>query len=237
MTEKKRERNSAAERERRLYFAVSLFLMLLINRLTFRLAHFISAGAKHWNLSLPADARIPFLPWMIVVYVGVFAWWLYMIWLISGFDRREANRFFTANLLVYGFSFLFFVFFPTEIERPELSGNSIWISFVEMVYRYDTPDNLFPSIHCALGWLFWIGVRGKKEIPFGIRLTSFLLGAAVCISTVTVRQHVLADVFGGIVMSEICWLLAASPALYRRYGALADFLVRHLDAFLRRLTG
>lgn len=237
MTEKKRERNSAAERERRLYFAVSLFLMLLINRLTFRLAHFISAGAKHWNLSLPADARIPFLPWMIVVYVGVFAWWLYMIWLISGFDRREADRFFTANLLVYGISFLFFVFFPTEIQRPELSGNSVWVFFVGLLYRFDSPDNLFPSIHCALGWLFWIGIRGRKEVPFGIRLAGFLLGIAVCISTVTIRQHVLADVFGGIVLSEICWLLAASPALYRRYGALADFLVRHLDSLIHRLTG
>ena len=237
MTERKQKVNSAAERERILYFAVSLFLMLLVNRLVFPLARLLSAGAVHRNFSLPADAGIPFLPWMIVIYVGVFAWWLYMIWLISGFERREADRFFTANLLVYGISFLFFVFLPTELERPELSGDSVWVFFVGLLYRFDSPDNLFPSIHCALGWLFWIGIRGRKEIPFGIRLAGFLLGIAVCISTVTIRQHVLADVFGGIVLSEICWLLAASPALHRRYGAAADFLMRRLDSFLHRING
>ena len=236
MSNIKEKMNSAAERERILYFAVSLFLMLLVNRLVFPLARLFTAGAEHGNLSLPADALIPFLPWMIVIYVGVFAWWVYVIWLISGFERREADRFFTANLLVYGISFLVFVFFPTEIQRPELSGNSVWVFFVGLLYRFDSPDNLFPSIHCALGWLFWIGIRGRKEVPFGIRLAGFLLGIAVCISTVTIRQHVLADVFGGIVLSEICWLLAAIPALRRRYGAVVDFLMRRLDAFLRRMT-
>lgn len=224
-------RDTRKNKESRVYFAVSLALMLIVNRVIFPLAHFLAQGAPHRDLSLPLDARVPFLPWMVVVYVGVFAWWLYICWLMSNRDREEADRFFLSMLLMYGISFLFFVFLPTSIVRPELTGDSIWIVFLKLVYRFDTPDNLFPSIHCSLGWLHWAAIRGKKDIPFAIRCTGFLLAAAVCFSTVAIRQHVLADVFGGILLGEICWFLARFPTLRGWYAARIDRLMK---PFLRR---
>ena len=220
--------NKAVSRDRALYFFVSLLLMLLLNRIIFPLAHLLSAGAPHHDFHLPADDLIPFLPWMIVVYIGVFAWWVYVTWLITGRERPEADRFFFAHLLTYLISFLFFVFLPTEIVRPKLSGNSIWIVFLQLLYQSDTPDNLFPSIHCALGWLCWIGIRGKKDIPFWIRSADFLLAAAVCVSTLTIRQHVLLDVFAGILLSEICYLLSGSLALRKRYSVFIDRMMMQI---------
>ena len=52
------------------------------------------------------------------------------------------------------------------------------------------------------------------------------MALAVCFSTLAIRQHVLLDVFGGILLSEICYALAALPALRAWYAALADRLVR-----------
>ncbi len=218
---------SAGERaEKDRYFAVSLLLMLLTNRIIFPLGHFLARGLPHRDLSLPFDARVPFLPWTVAVYIGVFVWWLYVYRLASHRERREADRFFCALLLGKAVSLLFFVLLPTTIERPALSGNSLWVFFVRLLYRSDTPDNLFPSVHCLLGWLCWLVLRGKRDVPFALRATGFLLAAAVCASTLTVRQHVLADVIGGIVLAEICWTLCALPALRGLYGRLADALLR-----------
>ena len=197
--------NSRTKEENSLYFAATLMLMLICNRLIFLLGHFLTLGTYHWNLNLPADAKIPFLPWTVIFYNGMCLWWLYIYWLMAHRDRKEANRFFCTLLMSKAVSFLFFVLFPTSISRPELNGNSIWIVMLQILYRLDTPDNLFPSIHCIIGWTCWLGVRGKRDISFFLRATSFLLAVAVCISTLTVRQNVILDVFAGILLSEICY--------------------------------
>ena len=112
---------------KRQYYIVSLILMLLSNRLLFYGARLFNAGLRHWDLSLPADAGIPFLPRMTLIYIGCYVWWLYVYWLITQRDRKDADRLFGANLLAKAVCFLIFVIFPTSVTRPELMGDSIWI--------------------------------------------------------------------------------------------------------------
>ncbi len=214
----------AAAKETRQYFAVSLFLMLATNRLLFPLGHFLGRFFPTRDLSLPADALFPFLTWTIAIYCGVFAWWLYIFWLTARRGRDEADRFFAANLLGKAVCLAFFALLPTSAARPAVSGNTIWDAAVRLLFAVDTPDNLFPSVHCFLGWLCYIVVRGKKDVPLRRRVLSLLLAFAVCLSTLTLRQHVLADVAGGILLAELCWALCARPALRGGYGRLADRL-------------
>ena len=216
------------------YFAVSLFLMLMSNRIIFSLGHFLTLGSYHWDIRLPIDAHIPFLPWTVLIYNGVYLWWLFIYWLIAHRDRQEANHFFSALLLAKAISLLLFLFFPTSISRPELSGSSLWDVSLCLVYKIDSPDNLFPSIHCVLGWTCWIGVRGKKDLPSALRVSSFMLAVMVCLSTLTIRQHVLLDVFAGILLSEICYRLCNRSALNRWYAGLVDRLTSVLTAALHR---
>ncbi|MBQ3372344.1 MAG: phosphatidic acid phosphatase [Oscillospiraceae bacterium] len=220
-------------KETKQYYFVSLFLMLLSNRIIFWLSHFLSRNTLHFDLSLPADALIPFMPWTILIYGGVNIWWIYIYWLVAGCERQESNHFFCAQLVAKTASFLFFIFLPTTITRPELKGNSIWIFLMRFLYRIDTPDNLFPSIHCMLGWICWIAVRGKKDISIGIRTLSFLLAVAVCASTLTVRQHVIMDVAGGILLSEISYMLADNAALSSLYAKLVNWFIRNSTSLQR----
>ncbi len=238
-TKKMHPMKNVNAKEKKQYFFVSLFLMLLSNRSIFWLGHLLSRNAPHFDLSLSADALVPFLPWTILIYGGVNLWWIYVYWLVAGCERQEANRFFCAQLLAKATSFLFFVFLPTTITRPELKGGSIWISLMSFLYRIDTPDNLFPSIHCMLGWICWIAVRGKKDISIGIRILSFLLAVAVCSSTLMVRQHVIMDVAGGILLSEISYRFADNAALSSLYTKLFNWFVKHIislqkDADMRK---
>ena len=210
----------------RRYLLFSLVLMLVSNRFIYNGARLFNRALPHLNMSLPVDGLIPFLPWTIVIYAGVNAWWLYTCRYVTLQGKQEADRYFSANLLSKTVSFLFFVFVPTAIVRPEVTGDTFWGLLVGILYRLDPPDNLFPSIHCVLSWLCWVVVRGRRDVPLWHRAAAFALAAAVCLSTLTLRQHVLADVVGGILVSELCYALTGSGRLSRIYGGWMDKLLR-----------
>ncbi len=89
---------------------------------------------------------------------------------------------------------------------------------MRFLYWADSPENLFPSIHCLASWLCWVGVRGRREVPFWYRAFSLFMALAVCACTLTTKQHVLADAVGGVILAELCWLLAGHTKLPVLYG-------------------
>ena len=112
------------------------------------------------------------------------------------------------------------------MERPIIGGNSLWDNALRFLYQIDAPDNLFPSIHCLVSWFSYLGVRGRKDIPQWYRTLSFVMALAVFISTLTTRQHVIVDVFGGVLLAEVCYWLAGRKAVLERYTQLIDGLLR-----------
>lgn len=213
----------AKETER--YFWLSFTLALLSNQIAFQGSRLFEKGRFHADLTLPADAAIPFLPWTITIYVGCFLFWLILYRLIARLPRQEADRFFCANLLGKGISFIVFVLFPTTMSRPEVNGMTVWDTFIRFLYWIDAPDNLFPSLHCTIAWLCWVGIRGNRRVPLPWRIAALLMAVAVCLSTLTIRQHVLMDVVGGILLSELCYWVAGSRKLLSAYSAFIDRLL------------
>lgn len=217
-------------RETENYFWISLVLMMIVNRLVFMGGHLLSRGRFHYDLSLQVDSSIPFLPWTISIYFGCFIFWAVIYYIVARLPRQDADRFFCANLLAKVVCFLIYILFPTTIVRPDPCGTTVWDSVVRFLYRIDTADNLFPSIHCMLGWLCWVGVRGKKSVPLMWRIAALLMAIAVCVSTLTVRQHVVLDIAGGILLSEGCYWCSNAPVLRGRYSALVDRLARQIGS-------
>ena len=222
----KRDAANGGSRAAERYFWVSFFLTLLCNQIPFQGARLLVRNRVHYSLELPIDSLVPFLPWMIGVYLGCFLFWFLHYRLVAHLPREKADRFFAANLLAKAIIFLFYILLPTKMTRPALSGTGFWDLCLRFMYWIDEPNNLFPSLHCMIAWLCWLGVRGNAEVPPLWRVTAFVMALAVCFSTLAIRQHVLLDVFGGILLSEICYALAALPALRGWYAALADRLVR-----------
>ena len=64
-------------------------------------------------------------------------------------------------------------------------------------------------MHSLYSWLCWIGVRRNRHIPVMYQDLSLLIAVSICISTLTVKQHYLADVPAGIILAEISYLMAA----------------------------
>ncbi len=213
----------AKETER--YFWLSFTLALLSNLIAFQGSRLFDRGRFYADLILPADSAIPFLPWTITVYFGCFLFWLILYRIIARLPRQEADRFFCANLLSKAASFVIFVFFPTATARPDVNGITVWDTLIRFLYRIDAPDNTFPSLHCMVAWLCWAGIRGNKRVPLPWRIVAPLMTVAVCLSTLTTRQHVLLDAAGGILLSELCYWLAGSKKILCSYSSFLDRLM------------
>ena len=118
---------------------------------------------------------------------------------------------------------LFLSCLSDDNTRPEVTGRSVWDVLMRFLYRVDTADNLFPSIHCLTSWFCYIGIRGKKEIPKGYRIFSCLMAVAVFISTLTTKQHVLYDVVSGMLLAELSYALTVKTGFAKKYQSFFEW--------------
>ena len=141
------------------------------------------------------------------MYFGCYIFWVINYLLISAQGDEHRYRFFTADICSRLVCLVIFVVFPTTNTRPELIGHDIWTQAVRALYQWDAPQNLFPSIHCLVSWMCCIGLRGCDRIPKWYKWVSKFIAVLVFISTLALRQHVLIDVAGGILLAElVCYI-------------------------------
>jgi membrane-associated phospholipid phosphatase len=166
-----------------------------------------AANLWHWRtpflLPLTAlDRAVPFCPWAMPLYVSHF---LFLpLGLLSLRGDAAFRRTLKALLIAAALSDLIFVLVPTTFARPEASG-----FLFDAVRRLDNGANCFPSQHVALAAVVVAGVRsdGRPWAPFAI-----YWAAAICVSTVLVKQHYALDIAGGLLLAAFSWRLAGAAA-------------------------
>lgn len=187
-------------------------------------------GRYHYNLSSAIDEWIPFMPEFIVIYFGCYLFWVVNYCIIALQDREGRYRFFTADFYARIVCLLCFTLFPTTNTRPEISGQGIWECAVRFLYAIDAPTNLFPSIHCMASWFCYVGIRKRNDIPGWYKLVSCIIAVSVFISTLALRQHVLLDVVGGILLAEGTYYISCHTNGYQIYMKLCEPLG---DSFMK----
>ena len=152
-----------------------------------------------------------------------------LFWLLSGLDLIAASRekefvwrFFAADVLARLVCMAFYLLLPTTNVRPSIPEQGFWNQMLALLYQMDAADNLFPSIHCLNSWFCYIAVRGRREIPRWYQRFSFWAALAVFVSTLTTKQHVIADVIGGALLAEVTWQIAGRTHLGAWYGTILE---------------
>ncbi|MCR4962551.1 MAG: phosphatidic acid phosphatase [Firmicutes bacterium] len=196
--------------------ALLLIAAAVINFLVYYGGKWVARDFPYFSMKLPLDDAIPMLSWTIVIYLGGYFFWIANYYLSIKNDTSGYDRFFIAHCIGELVCLLIFILIPTAMVRPEIIGTSLFERILHFTYSMDSADTLFPSIHCFLSWLSWIGVRNSPAIPGWYRKSSLLLAIAVCLSTLTVKQHVAADCVAGIVLAELSYRLAGCAGRYRR---------------------
>lgn len=197
-----------------------LILTVVWNQSVYYAGNAIAKNWFHYNLEFSIDPMVPFLPWTLSIYIGCYLFWAINYVLCAHQENAQAYRFFCADFIAKAICFVFFILLPTTNVRPDILGDTFWELGITLLYQVDAPTNLFPSIHCLVSWFCFIGIRKNKNIPLWYRILTLFIAIAICLSTLTTRQHVIVDVLGGILLAEISYWIARCPSILHKYTKL-----------------
>ncbi len=187
--------------------------------LAFSGTRLLNSSWTHLDMTTVLDRAIPFLPWTVAVYAAAYLFWA-VGYNLAVFQEDRAGRFLAADILGKAVCLVIFLALPTANLRPVIPQSAPLSWMLKVIYALDTPDNLFPSLHCFNSWLCWASVRGRRDIPAWYRTFSLVLALAIAASTLTVKQHVLADAAAGFALAELCWQAAGHTGLGAWYWRL-----------------
>ncbi len=213
-------------------FIERIFMLICVfiwNQSVYYGARMLTGSWKHYDMTLKIDELTPFIPWTVSIYFACYLFWCINYYICSKKPRPERDRFFCADFMAKTICLICFLIVPTTNVRPELTGDQgIWNFLMEFLYGVDAADNLFPSIHCLVSWFCWIGVRKRKDVHVVYRWFSLAFALAVCVSTLTTKQHVIVDVIGGVLLAELCYALAALPKVCGIYSSFYSRVLKIL---------
>ncbi len=171
------------------------------------------------------DEMIPFCPAWMLGYVFAFAVWIVGFILVAREERKVCYEVFTAEVLAKLMVLVVFLVYPTMMINPEyVYADQIGSGFIgwlcRLVYGFDAPDHLFPSIHCLENWILFRASFRMKNVNNAYRVFLFVAALIVFASVLLVKQHVIIDIIGAIAVVEIALFLAKKYNLGRVYFAL-----------------
>lgn len=170
-----------------------------------------------WGLSLDykpiesaLDAKIPFCEFFIIPYL---LWFGYMVWIhiyTLLFDVKQFKKLLYFIMLINTVTLIIFVLFPSKQElRPtQFERDNIFVNTVVNFYKTDTNTNVCPSLHVtnSIAVLFasW-NSKGLNTTP--IRIINIILTFLISISTVFLKQHSIVDVYVGVALCAVAWVI------------------------------
>jgi len=165
------------------------------------------------------DDAIPFWPWTAWCYLPFYAGTFLLA--IGGFrHKRLFDRTAVSVVVVMCLGALGHLFVGAEYPRPVLYPPypDLSYSFMAWVQHIDPPGNVFPSLHVAhTTMLALLLIRDRPRLG----RVALVMATLLALSTLTTKQHFIADVLGGYTLAALGRALALSsislvPAAWRR---------------------
>ena len=186
---------------------VLLFLLssIALHMITYFGTRLFTKKMEHFDMTTMLDDKIPFASWTIIIYFGCYLFWgiNYAFGCLQ--DEEEAEKFLSADFIAKFVCLICFVVIPTTKSRPVPSDDGVFNLAMVFLYRIDAADNLFPSIHCLTSWFSVIAIRRQNDIPKAYKYFSVLFTLAICISTLTTKQHAIVDTISGVMLAEVSY--------------------------------
>lgn len=151
-----------------------------------------------WKIQFGFEKHLPLVAWTIAIYFLIFPYLATPIFTVTKYADylKVIHGYFFITIV----SAIIFLVVPTTMPRPEISPSGWPRYFFDAIYYVDGPHNLFPSLHVSsvsfIGFVNWrFGGR--------FRVLSTILAVLISLSTLTTKQHAVADVLGGLLLG---WL-------------------------------
>lgn len=194
-----------------------LLVMLVFNCAVYILpSRLFVTDVTRYDLTTSLDLMLPLVPFFVVIYV-VFAYgqWVGSYVLHCRDGVRLCYRITMANIISKAIFLVCYIFIPTQIVRPEITGNGLFEWGTRLVYSIDDPVNLFPSIHCLESWMCFRSAMMLRKRNGWYIAAQGICTVLVFASTVLIKQHFLIDIPASILVCEISLFLAGRCGLWR----------------------
>lgn len=164
------------------------------------------------------DDYIPFNEWFIIPY---FLWFIYIFITVAYFLLTSKQDFYKCCAFLFtGMTICLTIYtiWPNghylRIDPTTLGRSNIFIDILSKLYKFDTATNVFPSIHVfnSIGAMIAINKSERLHDIKWLQWSAFILTVLISLSTVFLKQHSVLDIFGGIALSIIMYLLVYVPA-------------------------
>lgn len=158
------------------------------------------------NLTTTLDRKIPFIKYFVIPY---HLWYVFIISsLIYVYTINKKQYYFFINSLSITIiiCYVIFLVFQTHVSRPIITGNDLFSNIVKWTYKNDNPYNAFPSIHVLTTELAFLYTFYNSKNKISISC-SFIMSLLIILSTLFIKQHVLADIIGSTILALSCFLI------------------------------
>ena len=206
----------------------AFYLVRFVNRLIY------GPFEGYYDMTTKFDDMLPITPWWVLIYIFAYVFWLVSYIWVANESKEMCCRFLTADMLGKIACAVIFVLIPTTNIRPELPADDFARPVLEIIYFLDTPDNLFPSMHCSVSWFAVRYVTKCQKIPVWYKIASWVITFAIFFSVLFTKQHVIADVIGGALVAEICVWIGEKTNLHKYYSRTEDVVVRFYERIEQR---
>jgi membrane-associated phospholipid phosphatase len=166
-----------------------------------------STNRYAYNLNTVFDAKIPFITLFIIPYSLWYPFIMSTLLYLFFKERKEYYRALKSIDIGLLCCYIIYITFQTTVPRPQLIGNDILTKLVGLTYALDEPYNCFPSIHVLTSYLViksFYKVNIKNTL---LKSIVFFMGGLIIVSTLFVKQHVILDLFSGILLGELMYYI------------------------------
>lgn len=206
------------------YAFIPIISCLLLNSITYFGSRIFTTGMHHYDISIAIDRMLPFITPMVSVYVLAYVTWSLGFIIIGRESKKLCYEVCSAEMIAKLICLVCFIMMPTTLTRPEITGTGFWNWLTSLIYSMDAADNLFPSIHCLESWILFRGVMRCEKQGTAMKIFMFVSAILVFASTVLIKQHVVIDIIGGVLVVEIGLFLAKKLNTKRIFYAIENKL-------------
>lgn len=148
------------------------------------------------------DDHIPFLPVAVVPYVVWFGWVPFWVLRFLLRSKEEFWRMFSTIVAGTAVALAIYTVYPTAVAlRQPLTVEGPFTALLWVIYGFDTPTNVCPSLHVFVSVELWLSLHDSEWVSRTAQKWNLALCAAICCSTVLIDQHSCIDVLCGLILA------------------------------------
>ncbi|MBX7149603.1 phosphatase PAP2 family protein [bacterium] len=165
------------------------------------------------TLALPFEAKIPFIPATYFTYIFCFIIPPAAFMVIN--DKKTLYQMVLVFFLSLTVCDVIWFLYPVHYDlRPDIYRYHFWYaSWMQALFELDTPPiNCFPSLHVLYAFLSYFYVREHAQ---HLKKFFHFMAWAIAISTLTFKQHYVADVLAGYLIARLFAAYFVTPQILR----------------------